>query len=325
MSKRMLVPLIAVLALILAGLSAPALAAAVTPPPDWPATVSGEHRPLPDTKAGTRTLTGFKAPKGAPPKAAKNNDPAARKALTCSPACYYYNRGFHDTSGFGTLPTGVYASWGWGAAAPSLNTTADYHTLFQLSVSKTINGNDNHVEVGARDAGSGLQIFTYHWVDGVPQGYNTNFTVVGTPTYAPGTSVGPATGALRFWIEYINGDWWVAVYPNSGSFQWVGYFDASLWTGAGVNGFTNTTLPQAFTELASTEATYSDVCSSMGSNTLATNLAGSSWGSATYPNLSSAVVSMTWGEVPAGIHTYWNAEGLSARSARLGGPGDTGC
>jgi hypothetical protein len=284
--------------------------------------------PVPKKSATDRVLKGegkAKLAKGNPGKIRGGKGVAAVPSQSLFTTTYYYNRGFQDTSAFGTLPTGVYASWGWGAAAPSFNSTNDSHTLFQIVASKNIGGNDNHVEVGARDDGSGLEIFTYHWVNGVPQGYNTNFTVVGTPTYAPGTAVSPASGALRFWVQYTAGDWWIAVYPNAGAFQWIGYFDDANWTGNGVNGFTDTTFPQAFTEIASNEATYSDVCSSMGSNTLATNLAGSSWGSVTYPGLSSTLVSITWGESPAGIHTYWNAEGLSARSARLGGPGDTGC
>lgn len=315
MFKRFMVSLGLAVSLLLGG-SQVVHAAQITPPP---------------VPVGTKTTTlkGFPGIKGHP-SIRPSGINQAKSLLTCSPACYYYNKGSQGTGGFATKSTGIYATLGWGAAGPSLNTGTEYHTLMEISAEKTVGGQRQIVEVGARDDGSGMKIFMYHWINGVGQGYNTNFTVSGTPTYAPGTAVGPGTAltaSVKLWIEYISGNWWIGSHPTGGPFQWIGYYSGSLWTGAtpSVTTFTDVDFPQAFGEIASTQATYTDVCSSMGSNTLATSTVGASWSSVTFPNLSSTLVNMTWTESPAGIHTYWNAEGLSARSARLGGPGKSGC
>lgn len=322
MFKRFMVSLGLAASLVLGGLSvptfahaAPAVSDTITPPP------------IPDlTKVKQTTLKGFKDIKAAPPT--KDAARSGTQRLLTGPY-YYYNRASQGTGGFGTLPTGLYGTLGWGAASPSFNGTRDYHTIMQLSVEDTNAQGRQIVEFGARQAGSGMKIFTSHWVNGVGGGYNTGFNVVGTPLYAPGTAVGPGTALtanVKLWIEYTGGHWWFGAHPTGGSFQWVGYYNSNLWTGASpATTFVNADFPQAFGEIASQEAVWSDVCSSMGSNTLATSGAGAFWSSLTFPNLSSTLVSMTWGEVPAGIHTYWNAEALSGRSGRVGGPGDGTC
>jgi hypothetical protein len=244
---------------------------------------------------------------------------------TFSCPCYYYNVG---SQGFtGTLPTYQAVNFGWGAVAPSLQ-SGDAHTLVENSVEKTISGQRQIVEVGARNSGSGMKIFVYHWINSVGQGYGTNFTVVGTPTYAPNTAVGPGTtltSNLHFHTQYVAAGggypaaWWIGVYPVGGTFQWVGYYAASLWTGAGVSGFTDIDLGQVFGEIASTtHLTASTVCSGMGSETLATNAVGASLGSAA-TNL--GLETQFQRESPTGIDPYWNVASLSNSTFRFGGPG----
>jgi hypothetical protein len=298
----------------------------------WDLPVDDSIPEAPKVTPGTtqHTLVGSGGLKNRPPSAVRGA--AQARLLTCT-VCYYYNVGNQGFSS-GTLPDGVFANFGWGAAAPVL-AAGDYHTLVELAVVKSVGGLRQIVEVGARSAGSGMQIFVYHWIDDVPQGYGTNFTVVGTPTYAPGTSVGPGTGLtanIRFGIQYIAAGggfpaaWWIAAYPVGGTAQWLGYFAASLWTGAGVSGYTNGDYIPVFGEIASPTATAASVCSGMGSETLATTLVGASLGSVLYPNKATGDVNLNVYEDPAGIHPYWNAEALGTpgniRTFRFGGPGN---
>jgi hypothetical protein len=183
---------------------------------------------------------------------------AAHRALstltTCETLCYYYE-GAQDTAvPAGT--TGVYLAAD--IAKPTLNTTTDYHTLWEMDVRNT--GITDTIELGwtvdpSLNAGStNPYLFVSRWINGVFKGYNTadpgfhpcgpsNTSCTTAPTVGAGQSVNAAVGLTKkFGIEYFNSKWWLS-YDN----QWVGWYAGSDWSPA----FTTVNVTQGFGEVAS--------------------------------------------------------------------------
>lgn len=254
-----------------------------------------------------------------PPKpaaaAAVKGHPSIRtpqaRLLTCSPACYFYNKG---SQGFASAPypTGFYASFT--IANPAI--AADgYHSLGEISVEMTIGGQRQIVEAGWRKAsGDVTRFFVGHWVAGAWQGYNAGFTdYAGT---APNAGDALTTGVNRkFGIVYSGSSWWIWEGPVSGAGgDWVGYFPGTNWTGAGVSGFDHSTFSQAFLEVASSSAAP---CTDMGDGSHGSATTGALVGSST--NVGGPTSSLTIGETPA--YAGYTEYALSSRTFRGGGPG----
>lgn len=138
---------------------------------------------------------------------------------------------------------------------PFVNSAYAGHSLTEVAV-QSGDGTDT-VEVGFRkEAGSsdtGQRFFVYSWVDGVPQGYNVNFTPVSGVAHTPGDLIAPSASypstpvLWRIGIQQFGGVWWIGMDSTPGTFEWIGYFDNALWGGT----FTKMGLGQVFGEVAS--------------------------------------------------------------------------
>lgn len=114
------------------------------------------------------------------------------------------------------------------------------HSLAEVSVSSTTQL--EIAEVGWRKtaADAAPKIFVYSWVNGVGQGYGTNFTLWAGRTYSPGDTI--TTGsAAKYGLFYDSttpcgtggntGAWW-ANYANT----WMGYYcDQNFTAATGMN------------------------------------------------------------------------------------------
>jgi hypothetical protein len=336
----------ALLAAGLAGVAAPAQAAtpvtAVTPSAAF---ANDPHDPLASSlakppSAPPKIFKTLPSPKGV--KISKKAPPAASGGMstfsTCPVACYYYNVG---SQGFASapFPTGDYANFSVNTpSVPVLNST-DYHTLAEAAVQKTTsNGLQQTIELGWTIDNQGVNgadhtnphIFLGWWKNGVFTCYNgCGWVPYAGATYTIGQLIPGTTTALKFGWQYDSGNWWGWVSNTAGTVGgWIGYLPGTLWTsnntyGTAVTGFSDADLVQNFGEIAANNTPASTDCTDMGSQTLATTTAGASIGSVSYPNIAVGSVNVYWHESPAGIQPYWNAESLSTRTMRYGGPG--GC
>jgi hypothetical protein len=262
------------------------------------------------------------APKSPPPAALGKAAATAGSAITAlapCPGCYFYNSGT-DWHSAGSLPTGFYANFT--VHNPTLDTAnSDNHTIAEIAVEKQENGDRQIVEVGwavnqTVFGNTNTRLFAGHWVNDTFGGWNSSCTDWGgtAPNLGDTLTVGVAQ---KFGIVYSAGDWWVWIGPTSGAGgDWICYFDGALWTGAtpAVNSFTDAEVTHAFGEV---NADNDPTCTDMGDGVLGSSTTGAVIGSTT--NVGGATSAMTWGENP----TYPDFEivGLSARTARYGGPG----
>jgi hypothetical protein len=202
--------------------------------------------------------------------------PALAAGCTGTPAaCLYYAGGAATPA---ANQTGFYVAAD--VVQPTINTAkGDKHTLMEITVQDTVH--NNTIELGwnvdpTLYSGSTVpHLFTFYWVNGVPQGYNTGLNTNAqcggiTPTVAPGSVI---TGTLpllkKFGIEHVgtwpNGAWWFAY--DTG---WSGcIFDSNL-VGKGISApFDSGDYFQAFGEVASTRDNSTPttrVCAGMGNN-----------------------------------------------------------
>lgn len=230
-------------------------------------------------------------------------------------ASYWYNVGSQGFSG--TLPEGAFANLT--IAKPTLD-AGDYHSLAEIATIKTIGGQRQIVEVGWNvdpvvNGDSNPHLFVYHWVNGAPSCYNG----CGFVDYAPNPINAGATLSLatskKFGIQYFSGNWWIAYDTD-----WVGYFPGSLWTSAGVSGYTNADNVQLFGEVASSSNV--STCSDMGNALHGTDPAAALIASTTLINYPTTSVNLTVFEsTPVGPYAGYTENALSARSFRYGGPG----
>jgi len=342
--RRRFASSLAALALLASGVIGtsvnPAAAAPAAPPAATTAadkadpTATVASIPLPGKPATTKadkvlpkTAKQFKRPPANPVTAKAK---ASSKLLTsCAPAaCYYYNTGSQGFSS-GTYPDGIFANLS--LHNPGLDTSRDYHTLAELAAIKTVGGTRQIVEVGWNvdqvvNGNTSTHLFVYHWVNGATSCYNgCGFVAAGGATYTAGQVL---TGSsIRFGIQYTSGNWWIWVGTTAGVGSWIGYFPATLWTGAipAVNTFTNLDNPQVFGEVAAGNMPDSQVCTRMGDGVnLGSATAGASIGSVLYPNLATSAVNLGVWEASnpnAGTIVNYEPYRASARTLRYGGPG----
>ena len=307
---------------LLAG-GSPAHAASASTPP---------HDPVVSQPVGVHGVKGL-PPKKLPGKKAE----VVTNALAS--VNYYYNVG---SMGFtGTLPTGTYGTFSAMATGnPDFDSVNDYHTLMEITAEKTVGGLRQVVEAGVTVdplVNPDLQprLFFFHWINGVPQCYNgCGWTDISTCSFNAGDVL---TTAKKIGLEHFTSPtvsvpgWYAWVGPTSGTTGgcWAGYFPDTQWSGASPSvSFPNEDYGQLFGEVASSRSPSSQVCSGMGSNTLATSTTGAFFGSATFQGITAANTNLYVREAPTGIQGEWNAEPVGTvgniRTFRFGGPGHVG-
>lgn len=219
---------------------------------------------------------------------------------------------------------------------PTLDTTApgiEGHTLGELEIEKTIGGQRQIVEVGYRHPAGAADshLFVGAWVNNVFQGYSGGFVEYnGAPNVWHSDDVLTPGTTMKLGIQYdsttpAGGGWWVISNVNGATGEWLGYFPSTLWTGAGVSGFTVGDKVQAFGEVANTSLPLG--CTDMGDGNFA---------SAGPPAVGALISSITLGGIATGSvniaavntttdATKYNIAFLGTagniRSFRYGGPG----
>jgi hypothetical protein len=264
--------------------------------------------------------TGVQGKKGAPPSSGGVSTLAA-----CSGPCYFYAGGSRSSA---TPFDGVGSAV---RVAKPIKDSVDSHSLAEISAEKVIGGKRQIVEVGwTVDQGVNgdlnPHIFVYRWVNDTPSCYNG----CGWVDYAPnpvnaGANISADIGTVKYMsIQYFSGNWWIG-YNNN----WLGYFPGSIWTNAGVAGFTNMNTAQTFGEIA---AHHSPTCSDMGNGIFA-----STKKNITYPATGADFISLnilngtSWVVQPytgtvVSDSSKWNVLLTSSvGTLRYGGPGATTC
>lgn len=282
---------------------------------------AGASKPPTPTPADKPTV-GKHGTKGMPSLSAKHTQ-SSDVATLLAGTYYWYNSGSQNFTS-GTLPTGVYANY---TVSKPIMAAGDYHSLAEIAVIKTVNGQRQIVEVGwsvdpALYGDSNPHLFGFYWVNGVPQCYNgCGFVDYAANTTNLGATLtpGPNTVGKKFGIQFdtASNAWWLS-YDN----QWLGYYPSTLWTGASpaVNGFTNADNLQLFGEVAA--ASNVSTCTDMGNALHGTNTAAATIGSTTYVGLPTSSVNLTvFEQTPVGSYPGYTEAALSARTLRYGGPG----
>jgi len=230
------------------------------------------------------------------------------------PVQYFYAGGRQNPATPPTIVSGLMT-----VGNPTINPANDYHTLFELAVETS--NQQNIVEVGwTKDqttfGDTVTRLFVYHWINGVPQGYNAGFTNYSGRTYTVGQDISSFVGGadVQFGVQYFSGAWWVSFNGT-----WLGSFAGTRWSTA-VPAVTFTSAPfiQAFGEVAGGSATP---CADMGVNppVLATTTTGAKIGSLAYDNATTGV-SLT--KITPTNAAWYNGElySGSVRSLHIGGP-----
>jgi hypothetical protein len=328
-TKGKILSALAVAALAVGLVAAPAQASVQKPILPKPPTVSINKAPPPVLPNGQKTALptaaqakipntlqkGVVAPKGHPVQK------PLKGFVTAGVASYRYAGGRQVFSA-APFPTAVYGNVA--IKKPYSEQPGNYHTLAEIAVQDQITSTNQVVEVGFNVDptvnGGSLEphIFVFHWVNGVPTCYNgCNWVDYGPNTVDAGDNIGVGglnwTGtAKQMGIQYFNGDWWVSVGGG-----WIGYFPGTEWSAASPPAtFVNAGAAQLFGE------TVNDIpgndCSDMGSGTHGTAGAppAAYFGSVAY--LTGPAVSMT---TFATHPTMYSAQSASARTFYYGGPG----
>lgn len=250
----------------------------------------------------------------------------SRTALLAGPPYYVY-------AGTRQSLTGTNSALGFAAnltiespyiASADTSSAYDAHSIMELAVQS---GTGNSVEVGWRKGiGGNPELFVFHWVNNVPQGYGTGFveyapTCSVSTNFCPGDSVAslvttPGGTSKRFQISYSStgaGVWWVYFDGKA-----MGYYPGSLWTSAG--GFTSAKLFQGYMEVAS--GTSATPCTDLGNGRLASDTSAARIGSIALISPSTGVTTNFTAFVdpttaPTGVLSATN---LSTTTMRGGGP-----
>ncbi|GIF00720.1 neprosin family prolyl endopeptidase [Paractinoplanes rishiriensis] len=311
---------------MLAGLAAPATAnAAGSSDPtneevlSWerttPASLPENWTKAPRKNANDKPVPGVKGPK-TPPAPPRPRTKAGSFALC--PGCTFHDGGVDGHTG--TLPTGFYANLE--VEAPVLDTAAsDNYTLTEIAVEKSVNSARQIVECGwavnqSVFGNTQTHLFVSAWVNGSFLGWGTGFTDNAANTTHNHGTVLSTNVFQRCGIQYFNGDWWVWFGTTTGVGDWVGYFAGSNWTGASptVTTFTNNDTSHAVGQV---NADNDPTCTDMGDGVIGSASSGAYIASTS--NVGGTTSAMTWSESPA--YTGFDVAGLSARTARYGGPG----
>ncbi len=124
----------------------------------------------------------------------------------------------------------------------------------------------NTVEIGWRKGlgDSTPWLFTYSWIGGVPQGYGVGFTPVSGVSHHVGDYLSATTSTNRvLWkigCQYFGGVWWLGWDSTPGTFEWIGYYSGTLWSGASpAQTFVKSELLQVYGEVYADTGTNTDM------------------------------------------------------------------
>lgn len=311
-AKTKAVAATAALAMVVTGGFAVAAPAQAAPSPAVPI-VSGELAPPVLPKTPGKTLKGFQGSKGHPGGTASG---VQSRALLAGP---FYTYGVARQVLTGTdSASGFAANLTINDPAVCSVDGANAHSISEIAVQSP--DGQQVVEAGWRKAVGGTPtLFVGHWINGVFQGYNTGFTLYGTPVNPPGTSLASMVtspqSSKRFQISYSSGVWWVAF---DGAY--IGYFNGTRWTSAGVTTFNKGNIFQGYWEVASTvNATPK---TDMGNGQLASSGTSARIGSINLTSPSTGVVTnFTASVIPSTTPTTAaTVSSLSVDTMRGGGP-----
>jgi hypothetical protein len=183
-----------------------------------------------------------------------------------TPPCYNYVGARQDFTG--TLPTSVNGNVR--VKKPYLNTVNDSHSLQEFALLNPGTGSTRNIaEIGwtvdpavCGSLANSPCLFTYHWVLGVPQGYNATATWMqnGSCAFTPGMNLTSdisntsASSQMNIVVDdasspAADGLWFY--YKNTaGVGCYMGYYPASDWTSQGTS-FTSGTRIDTFMEVSS--------------------------------------------------------------------------
>lgn len=334
---------LAALTVVLGGILAVSNPATAEPPPAKPGMTVVEVPAYPGVEGSVKTYiqvstpvleaakngTPKRLPEGQPakglppapqPPVANAVELASRMMVTCTPGCRHYGRISETSDADPAYGLSVDITTG----KPFTQSGAN-HSLGEVAVQSA--DQQDIVEIGwivntARRADGNPTLFAYHWIDGVPQGYETGFV-----DYAP-NPVNLVAGLPKpvnknFTVSSTSTHFWVG-YDGS----WVAYLDKTRF-GADEFGLASdqVALGQAFFEVYADGAGEEHPCDDMGTG----------WDSDPFVSGTASVFNFAWiGSVtavnvtggiatnPGGITGDSNAYHFattSANSGRGSGPG----
>jgi hypothetical protein len=229
------------------GASTKALRAAglVAAPPaaDSPKNPAAEFEPK-GFNEGT-SPTGSRRAETVPPLPPAVRSAPAKATAPANDATYFYNTG--EMSG---RAAGAYANIS--VQKPKVAST-DYHSLAEVAIRDEA-GTGQMIEIGwtvdpGLNGNDDPHLFVFSWINGVPQGYNTEKL----STFVPFVNVSGITAKAtlsdigvkhQLGFTYFGGNWWAAFDK-----LWIGHFPGSAWTNAGAT-FDETGVVQVFGEVA---------------------------------------------------------------------------
>jgi hypothetical protein len=261
------------------------------------------------------------APKGLPgttQQTRARTNAVGPSALLSGGPYYFYAEGHQDPSAPATTSS-VAAQMD--IANPGQIPAGGDHSLAEIAVSDS--SHQQIVEVGWNVdpdlyGDTDTHLFVYHWVNGNSTCYNAcGWVDYSGNTVDAGSDISGDVGTLKtFSIQYdaSSNDWWVRY--NGG---WLGYFPATLWSGATPSvTFTTTQQQQFFGEIESQSAAAP--CDDMGKGVFPSGTSPARIGSVTY-QAGATAPSLALFNTDA---SYYYAQLLtgSIRSFAYGGPGD---
>lgn len=189
---------------------------------------------------------------------------------TCEPYCWYYNIGSIAPV---ANQTGMYA--GMDVYKPTVNTVHDYHSLAEIAIQDTTNGNTIELGWVVDTAGGNPKLFASVWKAGAFQGWNallsTTAAGCGQTSFSSPTPGNAFTGTypqlVAFGVEHT-GTWPTgAWFLKAGATGWAGCFRDADLSAAGFTSFTSGDYFQVFGEVESHQDTALGhvPCSMMGS------------------------------------------------------------
>lgn len=191
----------------------------------------------------------------------------------------------------------------------------DFHSLGEIAVES--GEGDQVVEIGwtvdhGVNGDDAPHLFAFHWIDTIPQCYNTCGWVQVSTTNRPGMRL-VAGESHRYEIKLVGSDWWL-YFDGDG----LGYFPGSRWGGR----FTSANAVQWFGEVA---AAGQEPCTQMGNG-----LPGDDEAAASFVDLTT--LDEHDAEAPAAAElgaqnqsTFYRIGAPTPTSFRFGGPGAGKC
>lgn len=251
--------------------TAPSATASVVPSVAAPAARAGE------VNVGTEKIPAKNPAKDKAP-AVKKQSKGKPPAPCAAGPCYRYAGA--RWNGGATLKDG--ATSRMQVRSPALCTDT-YHSLSEVAVESA--DGQQIVEIGwtvdkVVNGDTKPRLFTYYWINGVGQGYNTATDFSAEPKNQ-GMDMTPYLNS-QVWFKALHSgtDWFLGIDVGDGTgTHWVAYLEDFRWTNLGAAAFQKTPYVQVFGEIAERTDTGSSAKQDMGNGVLASSTAGTTNGS----------------------------------------------